>query len=207
MRAVAIFRLTHHFTLAAALLLGSTACDKDSSNKPFGWVRSGTRLYYDFYGAQDTIRDVRYLAINPDNKVLNIQEYKPNTNGLTPLFGQFSDIDVKVEPKGLYERICGSCSFGSCISMSDYMVVPKKPFLYQELITYSCGSSSNGTNYIMNTDTTLTVPMGTFTVYVMQHPDGDKSYWNAREGLIMYEVRNQDRTAWRGTLRLNRIER
>ncbi|MCC3158132.1 hypothetical protein LJ737_12860 [Hymenobacter sp. 15J16-1T3B] len=192
-----------------ALLFGCAACNKDGSHKPFGWVRGGNRLYYDFYGLQDTIRDCRYLEINRDDDDYRIREHAPNNSSgsLTPLFGEINDIDVVVKSNALYEQICSSCGFGSCFSLTENIYAPKSPFLYQELPTYYCGSHIRGRNYVINTDTTLTVPMGKFKVYIMQHPDGDKSYWNPREGLIMYEVRNQYRTSFRGTLRLNRITR
>lgn len=209
MRAALIHHPTRPSALVAAfLLLGCAACNKDGSNKPFGWVRSGNRLYYDFYGVQDTVPDFRYLEINREDKHYNILECMPGSTALSPpLFGQLYDIDVKVESKGLYELVVSTCGLGPTVGQTDYLYAPKKPFLYQEIPAYTCASSTNSSNYIVNADTTLTVPMGTFKVYIMQHRGGDKSYWNVQEGLIMYEVRNRYRTTWRGTLRLNRIER
>lgn len=53
-------------------------------------------------------------------------------------------------------------------------------------------------------DTVITIPMGTFTTYIIVHENGDKSYWNADEGLLMYQIANRP---YRGFLKLNRITR
>ncbi|AHJ96931.1 hypothetical protein Hsw_1336 [Hymenobacter swuensis DY53] len=50
----------------------------------------------------------------------------------------------------------------------------------------------------------MTVPKGTFKTYIMRYENGDKSYWNADEGLIMYERYWQGRRE--GTLKLTKIQ-
>lgn len=194
-------------TITAAVLLTCAACGKEEYKKRFEWVRAGNRLYYDAYGPADTIHDFRSLLVFADDKLLRIQEEVPSGSNFYSLF--FYDVTrrrYQVKRGGLYSQACGSCGglIVSCGSSFDYLFAPNAPFLYQALPYYSCSSEPEGTNYVVNTDTVVTVPLGTFSAYVLRHPNGDRSYWNPREGLIMYEARNQ--RAWRGTLRLNRIE-
>lgn len=182
------------------------SCHKDENDKvKFGWVKGGNRLYYDYYSPTDTIRDCRYLLIL-DNLFME------NNPSSTDNFGMIFNIlnrDHVVKKGGLYGLACENCDMGPlvCLNEFEFLYAPNAPALHQELPEYGCGRTPRWHNRIINVDTTITVPMGTFKTYVMQHyAFGDRSYWNPDEGLIRYDSYD-GRGNLKGSLRLNRILR
>jgi hypothetical protein len=194
-------------SIRLCILLGSltllAGCERDDNHKiKFGWVKPGVRLYYDFYSAADTIRDSRSLQVAVgrfSEKILN-----PDPKG----YGRVLDLldrDLVVKKGGLYGMACESCGMGipSCGKRFEFLYAPNAPKPNQELPQYACSRNPGRINRIIQTQQVVTVPKGTYTTYVMLHHFGDKSYWNADEGLIMYEKYYNDSLQF--TLKLNRI--
>lgn len=182
------------------------SCHKDKNDQvKFGWVKGGTRLYYDYYSPTDTIRDCRYLLIFASRFM------EKNPSG-TDNFGMLFDVpdrDIVVKKGGLYGLACENCDMGPlvCLNEFEFLYAPNAPSPNQKIPVYGCGRTPRGHNRIITVDTTITVPMGTFRTYVMQHyAFGDRSYWNPNVGLIQYD--NYDgRGNLQHSLRLNRILR
>jgi hypothetical protein len=177
-----------------------TSCDKDNTSTKFGWLKQGNKLYYDYYTATDTLPDYRYLSI--ENR---IREKSPASATFYQLLIRTLNSDFVVKKGGLYGLACADCGPLGCAQEFDFLYAPTKPYINQKLPEYSCSRTPNAyANTILVADTVITVPMGTFTAYVMVHENGDKSYWNADEGLLMYQIANRPN---RGFLKLNRITR
>jgi hypothetical protein len=174
-------------------------CKKDENKLvKFGWAKDGNRLFFDFYGNTDTIKDFRTLYVSG-----RFLEGAPTTPNNYPVLFYIWDKDFVIKKGGLYGATCADRNCWCWTLNLQFLYAPNKPYLNQELPEYNCGTVYD-TNKIVTIDTIVTVPMGTFRTYVMQHGNGDKSYWNADEGIIMYYV---SRGRWKGTLRLNRIVR
>jgi hypothetical protein len=168
------------------------SCSKDENKKiKFGWYKEETRLVYDFYSATDTIQDFRVLLISK-----GFLETSPNgPNPYEVIFDQFKQIGkYTVKRGGLYGIECKDCRFGffGCSEEFNFLMAPNAPSLNQELPVYSCGEKITGINKVIEINKTVSVPYGTFETYVILHPNGDKSFWNADNGLIMYENTNGD---------------
>ncbi len=91
----------------------------------------------------------------------------------------------------------------SCGKRFEFLYAPNAPRLNQELPQYGCSRNPGRANTIIQTQSVVTVPRGTYTTYVMLHELGHKSYWNPDEGLIMYEKYVDGALLF--TLKLNRI--
>ncbi|EMR01771.1 hypothetical protein [Cesiribacter andamanensis] len=167
----------------------------------FPWLRQGNRLYYDYYTAQDTIRDFRYLEVG--KKLLE----KTDSGSFRHVFTLLGR-EWELGKEGLYGTACTSCeiSIVSCMSKFNFLYAPIRPVLQQELPAYSCGKNPDYQNQIVALSRQLHVPMGTYSTYAMLHPSGDISYWSPEHGLIQYEKYNAAGVL-QATLKLNRIEK
>jgi hypothetical protein len=175
----------------------------------FGWAKAGNKLYYDYYTTTDTLEDYRYLSIYSFNSKTSCREEIPNydTTSLssnTLFFYYILNRDFVIKEDGLYEIGCEDCGFLGCSGAFEFLYAPNIPDLYQELPLFSCSLRSRSSNIVIATDSTVTVPMGTFKTYVLEHSNGDKSFWSPDSGIIMYEVVNGNN---KGTFKLNRIVR
>ncbi|UYZ63564.1 hypothetical protein [Hymenobacter weizhouensis] len=192
------------YTATIIILACLCSCTKDENKKiKFGWAKAGNRLYYDYYTPTDTIRDSRRIIIHErfQEDILNTST---STNNI--LYFRILDHDIVVKKGGLYGRAVENCGWGIINSSKtfDFLYAPNAPRLNQELVEYGCGRSIVTKNNIITIDTTIVVPKGTFKTYVMRHENGDKSYWNADEGLIMYDRYLSGR--FQGSLKLTRIQ-
>lgn len=179
------------------------SCKKDENKKTkFGWVKSGNKLYYDYNTSSGTIHDFRYLEI-----LDRFYENDPTNSNIYETMFRIIDRDLVVKKGGIYGVACENCSFLGCIKQFDYLYAPNAPSLNQEIPQFSCSKIPNSyKNKIIEINKTVTVPKGTFSTYVMLLENGDKSYWNADEGLIMYD-RYDYKGNLIGSLKLNRIVR
>lgn len=189
--------------LLLAAALSCVACAKEEHKKRFGWFRHGARLYYDAYCPTDTTRDFRSIIIFADGEDLRMQESAPGTSYPLTMYA-VTQRRYRVRRGGLFGQACHSCGTGipSCGSAFDYLFAPNAPFVNQALPYYSCGAEADDRNYVLNPDTVVSVPYGTFHTYALKHPNGDRSYWSPASGLIMYRIAHNA-----CTLRLNRIVR
>lgn len=168
----------------------------------FDWVATGNKLYYDYYRTTDTLRDFRLLLI-----ANRFYEQDPANSSSYQLMFRILARDFVVKKGGLYGIACESCGFLGCSGKFEFLYAPNKASLNQELPLYGCSRTPYSfKNKIVEVDKVVTVPKGTFTTYVMLHENGDKSYWNADEGLIMYD-RYDFNGSFIGSLKLNRIVR
>lgn len=177
------------------------SCTKEQ--RTFGWVRTGTKLYYDYYTLSDTTRDFRSLIIAGRF----YEEFPGGGLGNQYLF-RILDRDIKVKYDGLYGMACEDCGWGiiTCMTKFEFLYAPNKPYLNQEIEEYGCGRTPLATNRIIEVNKEVTVPYGKYTCYVMLHDNGDRSYWNPDSGLIMYD-RYDMNGDYIGSLKLTRIER
>ena len=181
----------------------SSSCKKDENKKvKFSWARTGNRLYYDYFTPSDTIHDFRCIEIAD-----RFYEQEPANSGNYQLMFRIINRDIIVKKGGLYGIACESCGFFGCTGKFEFLYAPNAPTLNQELPEYGCSRTPYPyKNKIIEVDKKISVPKGTFITYIMLHENGDKSYWNADEGLIMYD-RYDFNGNFIGTLKLNRIVR
>jgi hypothetical protein len=179
------------------------SCAKDDNQKiKFGWAKEGTRLVYDYYTATDTIPNYRELYISD-----RFMESAPGNQDSYELLFHLISREFKVKRGGLYGVECSECrGFGllGCPNKFDFLFAPNAATLNQELPVYGCGEKIDGINKVVEVDRRVEVPWGTFNTYVILQYNGDRSYWNAAEGLIMYETTDH-RGNHVGTLKLSRI--
>lgn len=189
-----------------------SSCNKGTEviNKvyKFGWAKTGNKLYYDYYTATDTLKDYRYLSIyNFSSKTAfreEIPKYDTGTFFNNPLFFRILDRGFVIKEDGLYGIGCESCGFFGCSQPFEFIYAPNQPVLYQNLPLFGCSNRSGSSNTVTAIDTTVTIPMGTFKTYILEHSNGDKSFWSPEDGIIIYEAVNDDN---RGIFKLNRIVR
>ena len=176
------------------------SCKKEENKKKFEWVRPGNKMYYDYYTSTDTTKDFRYLEIFANR----FHELDPsNANSYETMF-QIIDRDLVVKKGGLYGLACKSCGFFGCVGEFEYLYAPNVPSLNQEIPQYGCSETADSYKIkIIEINKNITVPKGTFSTYVMLHENGDKSYWNPDEGLIMYDRYEYDGSLI-GSLKLSR---
>jgi len=169
-------------TVLFAILLYS--CKKEENKKKFDWVQEGNKMYYDYCTPTDTIKDFRYLQIVAQR----FSEQDPSNSSFYETMFQIIDRDLVVKKGGLYGLACESCGFFGCVGEFEYLYAPNVPTLNQEIPQYGCSKTARDYKIkIIEINKTITVPKGTFNTYVMLHENGDKSYWNADEGIIMYD--------------------
>jgi hypothetical protein len=173
----------------------ATSCKKDVNDKvEFKWAKNGTLLFYDQYKNSVIAKDYLKILII-DNRFLQNGTYM-----------KILDTEFKIKKGGLYGLYCYD-HYCYCIPNQEFLYAPNQPYINQELPQYSCGTTPDFINKIIAVDTVVTVPMGTYKTYIMQHYNGDKSYWNANDGLIMYDkVDFTNRTTVIETFKLNRVE-
>ncbi|WP_197031966.1 hypothetical protein [Hymenobacter swuensis] len=181
-----------------------SSCSKDENKKTkFSWAKKGNKLYYDYHTPTNVIKDSRRLSIN-ERFEEQILSSTPNEPGY--LYFNLLSSNIVVKKGGLYGQSVENCGWGIINNNTpfEFLYTPNEPQLHQEIIEYGCSRKPLTKNHIINIDTTVTVPKGTFKTYIMRYENGDKSYWNADEGLIMYERYWQGRRE--GTLKLTKIQ-
>ena len=187
MHSKALFNIRKVIYLITTLLIVITSsCKKEENKKKFDWVREGNKMYYDYYTPTDTIKDFRYLEIVAQR----FSEQDPTNSSFYETMFRIINRDLVVKKGGLYGLACEECGFGilTCLSKFEYLYAPNIPTLNQEIPQYSCGRTANSYKIkIIEINKIITVPKGTFNTYVMLHENGDRSYWNADEGVIMYD--------------------
>jgi len=158
------------------------SCKKDDSRKAkFGWAKNGKTFFYDQYKGSTIVKDYLKLGIR-DNKFFQ--------NGIAAsTYMDILDRQFVVKKDGLFGLACEECGFGffSCSSKFEFLYAPNSPSLNQEIPQYGCGRDAYHNTRIIKADTAVTVPLGRFNTYIMLHENGDRSYWNAEKGIIMYE--------------------
>lgn len=182
------------------------SCKKDDNNivsdkVKFGWAKNGKKLYYDQYKGANIVKDYLKLAIS-DNRFFQNDVASSD-------YMDIFDKDFIIKKEGLFGLACVDCSVGlfSCYNTFEFLYAPNTPLLDQKIPQYDCGRDSYYNIEIKNTDTVVSVPFGTFHTYAMLHQNGDRSYWNADNGIILYEKMDyRDRTILAETFELNRVE-
>jgi hypothetical protein len=178
------------------------SCKKDDNKKvKFGWTRNGSVYFYDQYKGPSVVKNYFKLAIY-DNRF-----YQNDINA--SVYMDILNRNFIVKKGGLFGLACEECNFGffSCSRKFEFLYTPNSPSLNQEIPQFGCGRKPDYNTLIVKIDTTISVPYGTFNTYVMQHKNGDKSYWNADNGIIMYEkVDIRDSRTILETFKLSRKE-
>lgn len=188
------------------ILIFLSSCHKEKSEGyKFSWTKIGTKLYYDYYTNNDTLKDYRLLTVGTLHTTGFFVEEAPASPfpSSFPLLFHILENEFKIKKDGLYGIACKYCR-GLCLSDFEFLYAPNQPSLNQKIPVYGCDANIYYNNTIIARDTVVIVPWGTFKTYVMRHSNGDKSYWNPDEGLIMYETTANNS---KGTLKLNRIVR
>ncbi len=179
------------------------SCRKDENKKiKFNWIKNQNTLFYNIYTDNK-------VQIESFTLTVSINRFSQNS------FGNNVGMDLMgrnliVKKGGLFGEACKfDCGFGilTCVTKMEFLYAPNAPTLNQELPQYSCGPEVDYYIKIIELNKQITVPYGTFNTYVMLHENGDKSYWNADTGIIMYEIidYNDGKTVLK-TLKLNRIQ-
>lgn len=176
-------------TIFISLLFG---CHKDKAKDdiPNAWVKLGNKLNYDLITDTSNISNFRQLEVirNPGNPNLRFREnniYEPSSTYWQNLMDE--NYNVYRMEDGLYTTACSTCSF-DCFSSFKYMRVPLKVFPSQLIPLYHCKDNVSTNLKIIVVDTTITVPLGTFKVFVGQDTSSlKKEFWNADKGLIRLE--------------------
>lgn len=178
------------------------SCKKDDNDKvKFGWAKNGKTFFYDQYKGSGVVKDYLRLAIY-DNEF-----FQDNVAAST--YMDILDRHFVIKKGGLFGLACEECNFGffSCLSKFEFLYAPNAPSLNQELPQYGCGRTPYYNTRIIKVDTVVSVPLGTFKTYVMLHQNGDKSYWNADNGIILYEkVDYRDNRTVLETFKLSRTK-
>ncbi len=188
------------YILILGLLLAGlfTSCNKDENKKAgFGALSEGAVLFFDKYDGSDI--KVDYYSITVADRLYQAGE-GTSTSGLMNII----DTEIAIKRGGLYGLAYENCNMFA-VKKFEFLYAPNKATLNQELLQYSCGREITHRNKIIKVDTLVTVPMGVFNTYVMQHKEGDKSYWNADKGLVMYERIDRATQTIKETYKLNRI--
>ena len=184
----------------ATIVILFTSCTKSKNFIiKFGWVKEGTKLYYDYYRPTDTLHDYRYLTIVANR----FFEQDPSYPSTYQTMFNLPNKDFVAKPGGLYGLAYEDCNSFFNSRTFDFLYAPNSPSINQEIDEYGCGRQYYSIDKIIEINKTVNVPKGTYTTYVMLHFNGDKSYWNPDEGLIMYE--RYVNGYYVGTLKLTRI--
>jgi hypothetical protein len=181
------------------LLAVIISCKKDDTRKAkFSWVKNGKAFIYDQYKGSTIVHD--YLKI-----VISDNQFFQNDVAASS-YMDVLDRHFVVKKEGLFGLACEDCSFG-CLGEFEFLYAPNAPSLNQEISQYGCGRDVDYNIKIIKVDTPVTVPLGTFNTYIMLHENGDRSYWNADEGIIMYEkVDFRDRRKLVETFKLSKTQ-
>lgn len=178
------------------------SCTKDENNKEeFSWAQNGKTFFYDRYEGSDTVKDYLKLAIF-DNQFFQ-------NDVAASVYMDILDRPFTIKKGGLFGQACEDCDIGffGCSKKFAFLYAPNAPAINQQLPYFDCGKTSEYNIKILNTDTIINVPMGIFHTYIMLHYQGDKSYWNANSGIIMYEKINYtDNRIVIDTFKLSRVE-
>lgn len=199
-------KLQNFFLIALFLFCMLISCKKNNNVKvndiiKFGWAKNGKKLYYDQYKGSNIVKDYLKLTIS-DNRFFQNDVASSD-------YMDIVDKGFVIKKEGLFGLACVDCSMGlfSCYNTFEFLYAPNAPSHTQEIHQYSCGRDSYYNIQIIKIDTIVSVSFGTFNTYVMLHENGDKSYWNADNGIILYERMDyRDRTTLAETYKLNRVE-
>ena len=185
---------------SAMLFIIVSSCKKAENKKKFDWVRPGNKMYYDYYTPIDTVKDFRYLEIFSNR----FYELDPTNASVYEAMFYIIQRDLVIKKDGLYGLACKSCGFLGCAGEFEYLYAPNVPTLNQEIPQYGCSTTADSYKIkIIEINKSITVPKGTFNTYVMLHRNGDKSYWDPDNGLIMYDRYKCDGSLI-GSLKLSR---
>lgn len=186
--------------IVAAALLTVSGCDALGEDEPlpFPWVKDGARMVYDFHPVADTsVGDsVRYgvytltLSQSKEGNYLELRGDIPQefeNNQLKPSRG---DLAIKRKQNGLH-----SAEF-ACMRkyQENTQFMQRVPSIPEELLKMprrAC-KAERGYYLVLDKDTTVTVPAGTFDTFVQQFQGASdfviREYWNEKEGLIKIEL-------------------
>ncbi len=200
-------------TMALVAITVITSCKKESV-APAGWFTKNRDYYYDYATDTSNIVNYRQLSVIPGfaPDELFFYESSPDTNIIisgTQVFEIFGNGLITPKDDGLYQESAGTCGFGFSFNDFKYLFIPAWPEAGQRVPQYGCAHTDEGTNTILNTDTAITVPAGTYHTFCVLHPNGDKSYWSREVGIIMYDQWQHDRAlplVRLGSLKLRRMD-
>lgn len=178
--------------LLIALILQQSNCglDIEESNTNFRWVEVGNELTYDLKFGELTISGYRKLEIKlsqgiRENKIFweTIPEIQNDPNKSMPLLSIFNHV-YKLKD-GLHTTRCASCNSNPCISIKNHLKVPANPLIGKSIPDFTCGDEVNGSDIVISTDSTITVPMGKFKTFVINDTlNRSIKFWNEKVGLI-----------------------
>ncbi len=184
--------------LTMELMAGFVSCKKEADNPP-AWFTTHSRFYYDV-STDTSALPGHVLYVDPVDPfgatVLSFIE-QPVDTPITSYFEYFRQINGILRPRadGLYRSAAKVCGLVGPISdLFYYLTIPADVQTGTSITQYACGHDVAGYNKILNADTIITVPAGTYHTFCVLHPNNDRSYWNRETGIIMYEVFQSDPT-------------
>ena len=182
--------------LTMGLIIGFASCKKDSSNPPL-WFTTHSRFYYDV-STDTSVLPSHLLDVGPGFTANELFFYETAVDTSITSYSQYFQIFgnglLKPREDGLYSTASSSCGFGPSLSSFDYLNIPADAKTGASITQYRCGHNIAGDNRILNEDTIISVPAGTYHTFCILHPNSDRSYWNRETGIIMYEEYQHDAT-------------
>lgn len=176
-----------------------TGCKKEepAAVPPATWFSKYHYFHYDCSRDTQNIPDYRILSVIDDPSTQDavfFYEHPGDTSASSweQTFGFFGNGTFINKTDGLYQQACTDCGAGLLCWTFDYLAIPANVQSGDAVQLYGCGHKEHGRNQIVNTDTIINVPAGTYHTFCILHPGGDKSYWNRDIGIIMYEQYEHD---------------
>lgn len=164
---------------------------EDFSNYP--WVKEGNILTYDLVVSNSRLEEKLRIEILEDPGIrdnLTFRKYYESFDLDTPLIGAtfFLMHHVYRMSDGLHTTTCNGC-VNPCLSVFNFLQVPARPILNQEIPEYSCDHSIFKSDFVISIDSLITVPHGTYETFVIQDTlMNTYSFWNEKIGLIRIDI-------------------
>jgi hypothetical protein len=204
------------FCRQVVLLLGAlllfAQCKKEASDPRPGWYRSPASYIYDVEDSSGnkesaTQLETHFEKADPNN--FRFFENSPDVQVSTSrrYFG-LDQLLFTSASDGLYGEAAVSCNISLFYDRFTFLAVPAKPVAGANFPLYACGRGPKGSYTVVQTDTVLTVPAGTFQTFRLRHENGDQSWWNLEKGIIQFQTSYFDSNNRHGgniVLRLRKI--
>jgi hypothetical protein len=159
-------------------------------NSDFKWFTNGTTFYYDLYTNNGIQKNYESLSVVLNSYTNNL-ELSESIPGDTSGQLYFEDLEGQyvVRSDGLYAITVVTCQY----HIDDYptftsIFLPNSPTINQQIPVYFCQNTVVNNFSVFALNQSVTVPYGTFNTYVIQYEFGSKGYWDPANGLIMFEI-------------------